>query len=285
MIDLHTHSTFSDGSLTPADLVDLAVREGLTAIALTDHDTTAGIASFLDACGERRMIGVAGVEISVDFNPGTMHMLGYLIDPQSTVLDDALSKMRGGRDDRNSQILEKLNRLGMNITMADVLKHASEDVVGRPHFAQALMDKSYVHSPKEAFDLYLGKGKPAYVDRFRLTPEVGIDSIRQAGGVAVLGHPATLGLKDRELLEFVRTMAAAGLRGIEVYYAEHSPDQVVYYSALAKEFKLLMTGGSDYHGKLTPDTRLGRGFGSLRVADELLVPLYEAAGRTLPNKA
>ena len=282
MIDLHTHSTFSDGSLTPAELVDLAVKEALTAVSLTDHDTTAGIPSFLEACAARKMIGISGVEISVDFNPGTMHMLGYHVDPQSPVLGDALAKMREGRDGRNGQILAKLNKLGMNITMEDVLKHASEDVVGRPHFAQALMAKGYISAPKQAFELYLGKGKPAYVDRFRLTPEIGIDAIRQAGGVAVLAHPSTLGLKDKELHEFVSAMAEAGLQGIEVYYSEHSPVQISYYTALAKELKLLMTGGSDFHGKLTPDTRLGRGFGSLRVADDLLGPLYEAAGRLKP---
>lgn len=284
MIDLHTHSTFSDGSLTPVELADLAVKEELTAIALTDHDSTAGVPAFLDACSARELIGIAGVEISVDFSPGTMHMLGYLIDPLSVELDEALSKMRGGRDDRNGEILEKLNRLGLKLTMADVQKFASEDVVGRPHFAQAMMEKGYVGTSKEAFDLYLGKGKPAYVDRFRLTPEAGIEAIRKAGGVSVLGHPATLGLKDKELREFVGSMAQAGLHGIEVYYAEHTGAQIAFYSAMAKEFKLLMTGGSDFHGNLTPDIRLGRGFGSLRVQDELLGPLFEAAGRSLPGK-
>ncbi|MEI6807277.1 MAG: PHP domain-containing protein [bacterium] len=279
MIDLHTHSTFSDGSLTPVELADLAVKEKLTAIALTDHDTTAGISVFLAACKERKLIGIAGVEISADVDNGTMHMLGYHVDPGNAVLSQVLAKIRSGRDDRNSLIIEKLNRIGKNITMADVLKHVTEEVVGRPHFAEAMMDKGYVSSVKEAFDFYLGKGKAAYVDRFRFTPEIGIESIKTAGGVAVLAHPATLGLKDKALREFVGTLAEAGLGGIEVYYSEHSSDQVIFYSALAREFKLVKTGGSDFHGKTTPDMRLGRGFGPLRVEDELLEPLEAAAGR------
>lgn len=281
MIDLHTHSTFSDGSLTPVELAGLAAKEKLTAIALTDHDTTAGIPLFLAACKERNLIGIAGVEISADVDSGTMHMLGYHVDPENAILGEALAKIRSGRDDRNSLIIERLNRIGKNITMADVLKHATEDVVGRPHFAEALMDKGYVSSVKEAFDFYLGKGKPAYVDRFRFTPEIGIESIKKAGGVAVLAHPATLGLKDKALREFVGTLAEAGLGGIEVYYSEHSSDQVIFYSALAREFKLVKTGGSDFHGRTTPDMRLGRGFGPLRVEDELLGPLEAAAGRRL----
>jgi len=279
MIDLHVHSTFSDGSLTPVALVELAEKDGLSAMALSDHDTTDGIPLFLEACKGRKLIGIAGVEISADFNPGTMHILGYFFDPSNSALAEALFRMRNGREVRNKLILEKLNKLGLKITWEDVLKFTSEDVVGRPHFAQALLAKGYISDFKKAFEQYLGKGKPAYADRFRLTPEDSIRVIREAGGVAVLGHPVSLGVKDDNLRELVKRLAGAGLRGIEVFYPEHKQKQVQQYSAIAKEFGLVLTGGSDFHGTITPDIRLGRGFGSLCVDDELLVPLRVAAGR------
>lgn len=281
MIDLHVHSIFSDGSLSPAQLVDAAEREGLTAMGLTDHDSTDGIAPFLDACRGRKLKGIGGVEISVDYNPGTMHMLGYFVKTDNGPLMEVLSHIRDGRDLRNREILGKLNGLGMKITWEQVQEKAAGGVMGRPHIAQALVDGGHVKTPKEAFDRYLGKGKPAYADRFRLTPEKGVGLIRGAGGVAVLAHPATLQLSREDLRKLVGELRDAGLQGIEVYYSEHSAGQVEQYSALCRDYGLIMTGGSDFHGGVNPDIMLGRGFGSLKVPDSLVADLCRAAGVTV----
>lgn len=286
MIDLHVHSTFSDGSLTPEQLVERALDMGLTAIALTDHDSTDGIDSFLTACEEqtthngqrttdngRTLIGISGVEISADVRRGTMHMLGYFINHKDSDLESMLKRIRDGRKIRNKEMLRKLNDLGFELTWDDVAAFAGGDVVGRPHFAQALMARGYVTSKKAVFDLYLAKGRPAYVDRLRLPPAECISVILKAGGVPVLAHPFTLKLGRKDLREHVRELADIGLRGIEVYYPEHSREQVQEYLALAGEFELVATGGSDFHGEINPGIELGKGFGSLQVPDMVVEEL------------
>ena len=189
MIDLHVHSTFSDGSFTPEELIGEAARIGLSAIALTDHDTTDGVPRFTAAAVSTSIRAIAGVEISADVKSGTMHMLGYMIDPDNQTLIERLKWLREGREVRNAEILEKLNKLGFGLTWEEVAAFAGEDVVGRPHFAQALLARDLVKDKNEAFDKYLGKGKPAYADRRRMTPENSIQLIREAGGVPVLAHP------------------------------------------------------------------------------------------------
>lgn len=282
MIDLHIHSTFSDGSDTPGQLAAMAHAKGLTALALTDHDTMAGVPDFIEACRTECVQGIAGVEISAEYPFGTMHMLGYLIDPAHAELSQALGALRGGREDRNRLILKKLNDLKLVLTWEEVAAFADEDVVGRPHFAQALLARGYVRTKEEAFDRYLGKGKPAYVDRLRLTPEESIRVIRAAGGVAVLAHPFTIQRSAGELRKLVATLVESGLGGIEGYYSEYTYEQQSEYQQFARDFNLIMTGGSDYHGAFNPDIALGRGFGNLKVPDELLTPLYARAGRSLP---
>lgn len=273
MIDLHAHSIFSDGSLTPEQLVDLACAAGLTAVALTDHDTTAGLPRFLAAAAGRPVRAVPGVEISADFSPGAMHMLGYFIQPGHSAFDEKLAWIREGRDQRNAEILGKLNAMGFGIAWDEVARHAGADVVGRPHFAQVLLERGIVKTKDEAFDLYLGKGKPAYAERRRFSTEDSIALIRAAGGVAVLAHPFTLGLDDAGLRALLGRLAAEGLGGIEVYYSEHSANLQQAYSRLAEEFGLVATGGSDFHGALAPDIKLGSGFGGLRVPDEVVEKL------------
>jgi predicted metal-dependent phosphoesterase TrpH len=273
MIDLHTHSTFSDGSLTPEELVAEAERSGVTAVALTDHDTTGGLRRFLDAAGRSRVRGVPGVEISADFNPGTLHMLGYFVDPAYAPMEESLRWIREGRELRNAEILRKLQKLGMDITWEEVKSYAGEDVVGRPHFAQALQARGYVKSKDEAFDRFLGKGKPAYADRRRFAPMDCIRLIREAGGLAVLAHPFTLGLKAEETRELMRDLRDAGLEGVEVYYSEHSPDMMKLYLAMARELGLVATGGSDFHGAMAPHIALGRGLGNLAVPESVLTDL------------
>ncbi len=277
MIDLHTHSTYSDGSLTPVELAQLAKEVGLTAIALTDHDCTDGLSIFRKACRGSDVEGVPGVEISAEVSKGTLHMLGYYIDTENERLQSVLKEIRGGREIRNEKILKRLNELGIDLAWEEVRAHAGEDVIGRPHFSQAMVDRGFVGSKKEAFDKYLARGKAAYVDRFRLSPEESLDVIAGAGGVAVLAHPFTLDLSDHELDEYVGSLVKIGLQGIEVYYSEHSPDYVKKCEKLAERYNLVRTGGSDFHGDANPGIKLGKGFGGLAVADELLVRLRERA--------
>ena len=277
MIDLHMHSTFSDGTMTPACLVAEAREIGLEAIALTDHDNTAGIDELLAACnggnGSSDVLGIPGVEISAETKGGTLHLLGYFLDHTSPTLCEALHRVQTGRQARNKIILKRLNDLGILLGWEDVTCHAGSDVVGRPHFAAALVDKGKVKSRREAFDRYLAKGQPAYVNRFRFSPGEGISLITNSGGVAVLAHPSTLMLEKRALRDFVASLRDMGLGGIEAYYPGHGTGQIDTYEKLAKDLDLVTTGGSDYHGAASPHIAMGRGFGSLkipfRIVDEL----------------
>ncbi len=275
MIDLHLHSTFSDGSLSPEQLVREARKADLSAIALTDHDSVSGVPLFLEACAREKIRGLPGVEISVDYPHGTMHILGYFIDYNSRELNSHVDKLKAGRAARNADILKKINNLGIPLTFAEVASFAGEGNVGRLHFAQALVARGYVGSNQEAFDRYLAKGKSGYVERDRLQPRGGVEMIVNAGGLAVLSHPFTLELSPSALEKQVGELAAFGLQGIEVYYPQHNHNLVKRYLELAQRFNLVATGGTDFHGKAMPDIKIGRGFGSLKVPDSVLTRLEE----------
>lgn len=275
MIDLHIHSTFSDGSCTPAKLVEMADEQNLEAIALTDHDSVEGIPEFLSAhpeCGVKR---IAGVELSAEFSPGTMHILGYCIDPHSEPLLSKLNWIKSRRSSRNGEIVEKLNAIGLPLTWDEVAEYAGSDIVGRPHFAQAMIARGYCRDKQDAFDRYLAKGKKAYIDRKRLSPQSCISLIRSAGGVAVLAHPVTLKLSHSKLLRTVGELCEMGLGGIECYYSQYSHADTAKMKSIADKFSLIMTGGSDFHGEGSPAIKLGRGFGKLHVP-----PCPELTGRT-----
>lgn len=277
IIDLHTHSTFSDGSLTPTELVAEAGKVGLAALSLTDHDTTRGIDEFLRASADAKIEAVAGVEVSVEVRGRTVHMLGYGIDPGHADLVEALGRVVEGRNDRNARIIRKLQMLGIRIELEEVQSLAGEDVVGRPHVAQALISKGIVSTFDEAFDRYLARNAPAYCERFRLTPEEAIRLIDAAGGVSVLAHPYLIGANSPGALEvLVKKMKASGLSGLEAIYTEHTAEQTQEYLDLAKQFDLLATGGTDFHGAIKPDTALGRGKGDLEVPYALFEPLCKA---------
>ena len=284
MIDLHVHSTFSDGSMTPEELVALAVKGGLSALALTDHDTTEGIETFLgagerarrdSASGDVRLTCIPGVEMSVAVERGTMHVLGYFIDFGNAELEALLVRVRGGRNERNERILSKLCGLGLSLEMSEVLEFAGDGVVGRPHFARALVAKGYVKSHPAAFEKYLAKGRPAYVNRYRPSAEESIKAISNAGGVPAVSHPSTLGLGPKALRALLEELSEAGLQGIEAYYSEHSYEVQRRYVDLADSLGLVATGGSDFHGDLNPAITLGRGFGRLCVPDSVVNELRQ----------
>lgn len=276
MIDLHMHSVFSDGSKTPEELVELGASAGLRAMALTDHDTVSGVERFLAAARQKGIQAVSGVEVSAEVDGGTLHMLGYGVDHRNAEFCEQLRWVREGRTERNREIIHKLNRLGIRITEEEVLAAAGEEVIGRPHIAKVLIQKGVVRSKKEAFDRFLARGKPAYAERRRLDVVATIKLIQFAGGLAVIAHPYALKLSPKDLRDFVRTLRDAGLAGIEVYYSEHTPEMTRQYKELAEELGLLMTGGTDYHGDMTPDIALGRGMGNLHVPDAVWERLNSA---------
>jgi len=266
MIDLHVHSTFSDGTMTPEELIDEAEALSISALALTDHDSTNGVERFVAAAEGRNVQAISGVEISAEFKPGTLHMLGYFVDHTDKSLNDHLEWIRTGRETRNKEILHRLVELGFHLTWKEVASYAGEDVIGRPHFARALIEHGYVKDTQEAFDRYLARGKPGYAERRRLAPEDCIELIRQAGGLPVLAHAFTLGLKKLELRKLLNFLRDVGLEGLEVYYSEHTPEMQRTYAKLARDYGLVPTGGTDYHGAASPDLKLGSGFGNLNIS-------------------
>lgn len=273
-IDLHTHSTASDGSYLPAEVVRLAKEAGLKAMALTDHDTTDGLDEALAAGAELGVEVIPGVEISTRHVGDSMHILGYFLDFHSGgKLEERLAVLKQARKDRNPKIIAKLNALGIPITMEQVERASGGGQVGRPHIARVLLERGYVRTMQQAFDIYLKNGGKAYVAKFRFPPPEALEMIREAGGVPVLAHPFTLGLgSPGALRDLLRDLQALGLAGIEVFYAEHSPEQEALYFKLAQELGLLVTGGSDFHGDNKPEVTLG----NIRSRDRLTYDLVTA---------
>ena len=282
MIDLHLHSTCSDGTDTPEALVALGRRAELHALAIADHDTVAGVAPFLATCRRERIMGFSGIELSVETPSGSMHLLGYGIDPDNRALALHLEQVRKGRESRNRKILLRLNEIGLPLSWEDVLAHSADGaVMGRPHFAQALMACGRATSVQDAFDRFLSKGRPAYVERFRLEPETAIRLIRGAGGLPVVAHPFTWERSFAVLEERMTALRGCGLGGIEAYHPDHDLDQQVACLRLAKKLGLVVTGGSDYHGSIKPRLAIGRAYGNQGISDDLLPPLLAV----LPSRA
>ncbi len=242
-VDLHTHSTTSDGELGPSEVVRLAARTGLVCLALTDHDTTNGVRE-AQAAGQALGIEViAGVEINSEDERGDAHILGYFIDPDYAPLQEQLLAIRDARVGRARGMLRKLAELGMPLKWEAVLEMAGEAAsIARPHIARAMVQAGYVCSTQEAFDKYIHNDGPAYVNRLRLTMHEAIGLIHAAGGVAVMAHAGESGL-----IHLVPALVAAGLDGVEVYYPDHTPEHQAQLLALAEQYRLAVTGGSDFH--------------------------------------
>jgi len=258
-IDLHCHSTASDGTLPPEAVVKLAKDCGLSAMSLTDHDTVAGLSTAASEAGRLGIDFVTGIEISAEYaRPGTLHMLGYGIDPASPILQDLTGKLLEARGDRNPKIVEKLNEVGVAVTMDEWRAEAKGGVLGRPQLAAILVRKGYVSSNKQAFDKYLGEGGLAYFDKERLTSRRAIEMVRKSGGVAVLAHPVQLRKENFAQLETtLKQLVDEGLGGLEVIHSEHDDLTVRELDRLADKFNLLKTGGSDFHGGNKPNIGLG----------------------------
>jgi len=281
-VDLHLHTTASDGAMTPSAIVRYAKTKGLEAIAITDHDTIEGLDEGLR---EGEKIGfevIPGVEISAEYSPGSMHLLGYFFEVHDPLLKGKLDYLQKARADRNPKIIENLNRLGVKIRYEEVVKVSGGGQVGRPHFAQVLIEKGYVRSFQEAFERFLKKGAPAYVDKLRFKPKEAISFIEEAGGVTVLAHPKTLGMSGSSALEkTLLDLIEIGLKGVEIFYPEHTPMEVAQFKALAERYGLLMTGGTDYHGIAKEELDIGIGRGEMRLPYSLVEGLKAALNHSL----
>ncbi len=276
-LDLHIHSTFSDGTMTPAQLVVLACKKGLKAISLTDHDTMAGIAPALQAAEGLSLEVVPGLEISVVHADISLHILGYCMDSQSPGLERALVRLQSGREERNATILQRLAERGILVDCADLRRLSHSGQTGRPHIARIMMNMGVVQSMQEAFERYLGRGACAYASRTVLAAGEAIRIIHGAGGLAVLAHPLQLDSTLMKLPGLLQDLATLGLDGLEGYYPTHSAGIRRKIKAIASEFGLLLTGGSDFHGDIKPGTTLAGGK-NVYVPDELLTIMKKRLG-------
>jgi len=268
--DLHIHTTASDGVLTPVETVHEAVRAGVAAIAITDHDTLGGIPEAVEAGRHAGLTVVPGVEINTDFGQSEVHMLGYFIDMESGPLKDELEKLRGYRTDRARAMVEKLRESGIMITFDMVKEIAGSASIGRPHVARAIVQAGYCGGLNGAFGKYLVRGAPGYVPRSKLSPFTAIEIICASGGVAAMAHPGSS--KHDELIP---QFAEAGMKGLEVYHTDHSSHARRHYKKLAEKYGLIATGGSDFHG---PDVLKKVPIGHATVPVEVVDHLREAAG-------
>jgi len=278
IVDLHSHSTASDGSEPPARLVELAIEGGLGCLALTDHDTQDGLEDAMAAAEGTGLELIPGLELSLEFDRGGMHLIVLWLDPGPGPLQNRLAGLRAGRDERNLRIVDTLTGLGLPVTIEEVEEEAGGGSVGRPHIAAVMRAHGYVPDLRTAFDLWLGSGRPAYVERKRLDPEAAIALARESGAVPVLAHPHTLGISTAaDMADLLTRLKSAGLVGLEALYSSFRRHEREGYSHLARRFGLIPSGGSDFHGTYKPGLMLGAGYGDLAVPGDLCEELREHA--------
>ncbi|HET9924365.1 MAG TPA: PHP domain-containing protein [Methylomirabilota bacterium] len=271
-VDLHTHTIASDGTLRPCELVAEAARRGVRVLAVTDHDSTNGLAEAIETARQHPPLTIVpGIEINCDVEGAEIHILGYYMDYEAAWFQDFCRAQREERRARVRRTVERLADLGLPIDVERVFALVQEGSAGRPHVARVMLERGYVKSVREAFDRYLAAGRPAHVPRRKLTPEDAVRLLRKAGGVPVFAHP---GLADRD--ELVPSLVAAGLMGIECYYSEHSPAQRGAYLDLCREHGLIATGGSDFHGPQVRAAALGNPTVPLAVWEALQAKAAEA---------
>jgi predicted metal-dependent phosphoesterase TrpH len=279
MIDLHSHTDESDGTFTPAELVAEASRIGLAALAITDHDTMRGYELAIPFAAAEGLELICGVELSTRFGGASVHLLGYFpCEAPSAEFRDWLNFLLESRRDRNRRLIEKLRSLGLDITLEEVEKRG-RSLTGRPHFARVLVEKGYAQTIQGAFDEYLDESAKGYVQRHEVPIDEAIARIVEAGGVASLAHPVRVARNDwARVGEYVEVFTGMGMRGLEVYHSDHTPENVAYYLSLAERFRLTPTGGSDFHGGNKPSISLGSGLrGNLAIPYALLEKLKAAA--------
>ncbi len=274
MIDLHTHTTHSDGTFSPEQLVQLAEENDLSALAITDHDTVDAVSIALESADDKNVRIIPGVELSVDADlpeNGHLHMLGLFVDHQDKIMTAKLDYLRSKRIDRVYGILEKLNELDFPLSTDDLHLDDKQVSIGRPHIARMMANHGYVTSMREAFDLYLGEGKPAFVDKEKLSVKEAIQLIHDAHGLAIMAHPVSLGFREMDAYgKFIGGLMEQGMDGVELYSSFHPPEFITFLEDLCRNMHIAVSGGSDFHGANKPEIMLGRGVGNLEVPDEIL---------------
>lgn len=270
MIDLHTHSTESDGTLTPEELMQLAADSGLSAIALTDHDTVGGLKKAKPAARALGIELVPGIELSTDYNGTEVHMLGFYIDDTNPAFLAKLQEFIDSRDVRNEKMAFLLQKEGFDITLEKLYQEYPESVITRAHFARYLVEHGFIKDRDTVFRKYLGDNCRCYVPREKITPFEAIDLIRLGGGLAFFAHPVLCHMNHDRLRFFVRDLKEAGLTGMEAIYSMNTPGDERNIKKLAAEFDLLISGGSDFHGENKPYIHLGTGKGNLRIPESIL---------------
>jgi predicted metal-dependent phosphoesterase TrpH len=272
MIDLHIHSTASDGSLSPREVARAGKAAGLTIMALTDHDAAGGVEDFLDETRKLGILGVPGIELSAEVPAGQLHLVGLGFDYRNPELQAKFARMLNGREARNALMLEAFNANGIDLTFDEVKAFAGEDLVSRVHFAQALIQRGLVADLAEAFERYLGKGALCYRDRLRYTPKECIEMITKAGGMVIMAHPLSLTTDWAALEAAIVEFKGYGLRGIECFYSTYDTETTVALLRLARRHHLLPSVASDFHGAPKPTIFLGQ----LHVSPELEAELHDA---------
>lgn len=279
MIDLHAHSTASDGSLSPSHLIEEAAARGLSAIALTDHDTIAGIPEAAETAKRLGLRFIPGVELEIAWEPGEFHLLALGVDRPSADFKTALQMLAQGREERNRHIVELMRELGVEADYAEVEAYAAGKVVGRPHFASFLVERKVAKNRQQAFDRYLGKGRPFYAPKPALELERAIALIKESGGVAILAHPLSLYVAWGRLPALLADFKEKGLDGLEAWHPTAKVRACERLEALGRSLNLIVTGGSDFHGEARPDRKLGITAGGRKIDDRYLEgipPLFPA---------
>ena len=279
MIDLHCHTTVSDGLVTPTDIIRLASREGITSFAISDHDSVDGLDEAIQSAAALGLHFTPAIELSVNFPGASFHLLGYGIDHKNQDLLDQIAFFKSSRETRIARIVKKLNEAGTALTLEEVQAESREATPGRPHVARALVRKGHAPDPASAVKRYLVKGTPGYVGKEKIAPRAAFELIKQAGGIPVLAHPKSLKCESREDYErVVESFIQLGLAGIEVYSPKHTTADVTLFTGLAEQHNLFITGGSDFHGEL--GDRLGYYGGNRLIPEDCGRALFQAMNRS-----
>lgn len=269
MIDLHAHTTASDGEKTPTELIDMALDKNLAAVAITDHDTVDGIKEAYEYSKNKDILFVPGIELEANVEKGQMHILGLFIDFENEELNNILAKIKEGRNKRNAFFIEEFNKMGFEITLDELKEVSGGKIIGKPHFAKIFLRKNYIQTKAEIFDNYFNKPPLNSVGKASFSPEILIKAIKNANGIAILAHPQSLKLEDDELVEKIKELKTYGLDGLECYHSNQTPEQMARFKEIAKELNLVISKGSDYHGPITkPEVELVIGKKGNIVSDE-----------------
>ena len=273
LTDLHTHSTASDGTFSPSEVAELAKDAGLASVALTDHDTTDGLEEFMEAGKRLGIETIPGIELAAGYKNTELHIVGLFIDYNSSTLKESMEFIVNERNERNKKMIKALSRIGIEISLRELEENAGGNIITRAHYANVMVNRGYVKNKEEAFDRYISSGRPGYVKRETLTPKTCIEVIRKSGGIPVLAHATLYGYGYLEIHNLVGELKGYGLMAMETIYSTYTPRQSEELRKICEYYKLMKSGGSDFHGLNKPDIKIGTGRGALKIpqsfADEM----------------